>query len=263
MGQVLERKLTVQERPARVWRGGSGPALLLLHGGFGDARLHWEPVWTALADSFTVAAPDLPGFGGTAPLPNASFSAFADWVSTLMETLGFPRSIVVGNSFGGGVARLYAAANPARVVRLILVNGGALPHIPGPARFLMRLPLVGDWTFEMIRRRTFSPAGLRPLFADNRRFTPDFIARSQKESRGFVRAMRQAALADMPARQTPLSPTLLLWGEADRFAPLSRARELAAVIPGAQLQSIPAGHMPQIERPAEFVAAVRQFCGRR
>jgi pimeloyl-ACP methyl ester carboxylesterase len=233
MPHISVRMLKVQGRPARVWRGGSGPALLLLHGGAGDARRHWAPVWERLAHSFVVAAPDLPGFGETAPLPSASFGAFADWVGELREVLGFPRLVLVGNSFGGGVARLYAAAHPVRVIRLILVNGGALPQIPGWARRLAALPRLGDWLLN-------------------------FVARSQAESAGFARTM-----ADLPHPQTPTSPTLVLWGERDRQAPLASGRKLAASLPGAAFRVIPdAGHLPQLEQPEQFVTILREFCGR-
>ncbi|MGH2523317.1 MAG: alpha/beta fold hydrolase, partial [Anaerolineales bacterium] len=203
MAQLSARTLKVQGRPARVWRGGSGPALLLLHGGIGDAQLHWETVWGRLADSFTVAAPDLPGFSGTDPLPVASFGAFAEWTAALMETLGFPRTALVGNSFGGGVARLAAAARPARITRLVLVNGGELPRVPRWARGLMNMPRVSDWLFEWMRRQAFSHNGLKRLIHDERLLTPEFVARSQATSMGFVQAMRQAAFAELPEAHTP------------------------------------------------------------
>ena len=57
-------------------------------------------------------------------------------------------------------------------------------------------------------------------------------------------------------------PTLLLWGEADKRAPLSVAEQLRDGIPGSRLVVIPdAGHEPYIEQPARFNAAVREFCG--
>ena len=264
MPQITSRNLTVQGRLARVWRGGSGPALLLLHGGIGDAQLHWETVWERLAHSFTVAAPDLPGFGETRPLPSASFGAFAEWVDELREVLGFPRLALVGNSFGGGVARLYAAAQPKRVTRLVLVNGGALPTIPGFAKGLMTLPHISDWLFELMRGQAFSRDGLKRLIFDERLLTPAFVARSQAASRGFVRAMRQAAFAGLPKDQMPRCATLVLWGERDRQAPLARGRALAATLPGATFQTIPnAGHLPQLEQPEHFTALVRAFCGSR
>ncbi len=258
---IHAQTLTVQNRPTRVWRGGDGPALLLVHGGLGDAQLHWETVWEPLAETFTVLAPDLPGFGETAPLPNANFPALAQWLVDLMETSGLPQTLVVGNSFGGGVARLLAAQHPAQVVGLTLVNGGALPELPPFATTLMRLPGLSDWLFDQMRRATFSRSGLRPLFADQKFLTPSFITRSQQASTGFVRAMREAAFTPTPAHKTPPGRTLILWGEADRFAPLASARKLAAAIPHAQLQTLPqAGHMPQIEQPAAFIAAIQKFC---
>jgi len=264
MPQISVRMLRVQGRPARVWRGGSGPALLLLHGGMGDARLHWEPVWERLADSFTVAAPDLPGFGETIPLPIASFSAFAEWTASLMETLGFPRAALVGNSFGGGVARLTTAAHPARITRLVLVNGGALPSIPGWAKRLMAVPGASDWLFEFMRGRAFSRNGLKRLIYNEQLLTPEFVTRSQAASSGFVRAMRQAAFAGLPTHQTPACPTLVVWGEQDRQTSVARGRALASAIPGAAFQILPrAGHLPQLEQPAQFVALVREFCSQR
>jgi pimeloyl-ACP methyl ester carboxylesterase len=264
MARLISRTLIVEGRPARVWRGGSGPTLLLVHGGLGDAQLHWEAVWEGLADSFTVAAPDLPGFGGTAPLPVASFGAFAEWLDSLMETLGFPRAVIVGNSFGGGVARLYAAAHPRRVVRLILVNGGRLPRVPSIVLKLMSIPRLSNWMFERMRRQSFSRAGLKRLIGNERLLTPEFLARTQAASAGFVAAMRQAAFAALPIEQTPGCPTLVLWGEWDRRAPLSKGRALAKEIPGAKFQPIPgAGHLPQLEQPTWFLSLVRDFAQKR
>jgi pimeloyl-ACP methyl ester carboxylesterase len=73
--------------------------------------------------------------------------------------------------------------------------------------------------------------------------------------------MRQAVQAALPEAQTPQCPTLVLWGERDRWAPIANGRRLAAHIPGAAFQPIPcAGHLPQIEQPAVCLAAVREFC---
>lgn len=261
MTQITCQSLNVQSRPARLWSGGQGSALLLIHGGMGDARLHWEPVWEALAQTFTVAAPDLPGFGATAPLPTSSFEGFANWTVALMDTLGWPTAALVGNSFGGGVARLAAAAYPARITRLVLANGGFLPSVPALLKTLLRQRWLSDWMMDMMRAQVFSRNGLKQLMGDERFLTPDFVARSQAESRGFVGAMREAAFAGGPPLKTPSAPTLILWGQRDRFAPLKRGRTLISEMPRAEWQEVPnAGHLPQLEQPAEFVAAVRAFC---
>lgn len=261
-------------RPARVWRGGTGQALLLIHGEFGDAHQHWHWVWEQLGDTFTVAAPDLPGFGETPELPSASFPALAGWVAALMETLGFPRASIVGNSIGAAVARLYAQSQPYRVTHLVLANGGVIHRIPGPARRLMAAPFIGAPIFEWLRRRTFSRNGLRRCVADARFLTPEFVDGALRHSNGYATAMREAALVQMdspPAKSTasatvstppwPNPPTLILWGEADRQTPRDAGQRLASQLPGAKYRPIPrAGRLPQMERPAEFVRAVREFC---
>jgi len=63
MADISAELIRIAARSVRVWRGGNGLALLLLHGGVGDAELHWRPVWNRLADSFSVAAPTLVVWG--------------------------------------------------------------------------------------------------------------------------------------------------------------------------------------------------------
>jgi pimeloyl-ACP methyl ester carboxylesterase len=75
-------------------------------------------------------------------------------------------------------------------------------------------------------------------------------------------AIAEADLRDVLPRIAV--PTLLVWGERDARSPLRVAREFARAIPHAELVIIPgAGHMSNLERPGEFNAAVRAFCGRR
>jgi pimeloyl-ACP methyl ester carboxylesterase len=132
-----------------VWRGGSGAPLLLLHGGLGDASTHWRWCWNALADGYALYAPDLPGMGGmSAALDTPGYQALVDWTVALLDALGLQQVAVVGNSFGGALARLLAANYPARVSRVLLVNGGRVVGLPG-LRALVRLPGVAGMLFNM------------------------------------------------------------------------------------------------------------------
>jgi pimeloyl-ACP methyl ester carboxylesterase len=72
-------RIAVEGRPCRYWVAGpdNGRPLLLLHGGLGDAALHWGRALPDLARDFHVLAPDLPGFGASAPLPEPSYAAYA------------------------------------------------------------------------------------------------------------------------------------------------------------------------------------------
>ncbi|HEY3354521.1 MAG TPA: alpha/beta fold hydrolase, partial [Polyangia bacterium] len=88
-----------------VHREGSGPPLLLIHGFLLD-HWGWRGVMPAIAERFTVLAPDLPGFGESdrpRDFPY-DFRAYADVVDGLCEALALKRVALVGHSMGGGVA---------------------------------------------------------------------------------------------------------------------------------------------------------------
>lgn len=261
MLRVTPHDLVVQGKPARLWRGGSGDPLILIHGGVGDAELHWGANFETLTHYYDVIAPDLPGFGVTDPLPQPSFQAYLDWLNVLLESHRLiDRLRVIGHSFGAAVARLFAAAHPDEVSRLTLVDGGALPEAPGCLRPLLRLPGLSDFVFEWMRRRTYSRDGLKRMIYDEALLTPALIARAQKASYGFVAAMRQIATTRPPMLRTPTCPTLVVWGANDRLSPPGAGRVLAQVIPGARFHVIKrAGHLPQFEQPDAFHELVLKF----
>src|SRR5436305_11426191 len=103
----------VAGRPCRYWAGGpaAAPPLLLLHGGLGDAALHWHHNFADLARDFRVLAPDLPGFGRTAPLPCPSWPAYRAWVAAFCDAAGAGGNLtVVGSTLAATTARLFATA---------------------------------------------------------------------------------------------------------------------------------------------------------
>ena len=243
------------------WQGGDGAPLLLIHGGIGNAEVHWKHVWNQLAERHTVIAPNLPSFGETSRLERAGFAQIADWVVSLMDTLNIESANVIGNSFGGGVSRLMASRHKLRVKRLILVNGGAIPNIP-PFVGRMMQSSIFNGMFNMIRKQTFSFKGLAPMFADRSFLTNEFIAQAEADSLGFVTLMRQSASEGIGTEVVPQVPTLVLWGEDDKFTKISMGQNLAKMIPNAEFKLfMGAGHMPQIEKPDEFVEKVVEFLG--
>jgi pimeloyl-ACP methyl ester carboxylesterase len=249
----------VNNKPVNVWLGGQGMPLLLIHGGIGNAEVHWSSVWTQLAERFTVIAPNLPSFSGTGPLARAGFGQIADWVVSLMDALNIESAHLIGNSFGGGVSRLMASRHGSRVKRLILVNGGAIPNIPPFVGRVMQSQIF-DGLFNVIRKQTFTYKGLAPMFADRSFLTETFISNANADAIGFVTLMRQSASEAIDKNNIPQVPTLVLWGEADKFTKISMGENLAKMMPNAKFQRFAgAGHMPQIERPREFVDIVKNF----
>lgn len=261
MARVTPLQLVVQGIPARIWRGGSGDPLILVHGGLGDAELHWGANFDALATRYDVLAPDLPGFGATEAMPQPSFQAYLNWLNLLFESERLlDRLHIIGNAFGGALARLYAAAHPDEVSRLVLVNGGMVSDVPGCFHPLYRLPLLSDLAFERLRRRAYSFDGLRRVIHSEVLLTPDLLARSQTASHAYVAVMRQTATTTPPTLRTPTCPTLVIWGEEDRLSPPESGRALAKSIPGARFHPIKkAGQLPQLEQPGHFNDLVLKF----
>jgi len=110
---------------------GHGAALILLHG-YAETSLMWKPIIPALAERFTVIAPDLPGIGDSAiPAEGLDMKSAAILIHGLARSLGVQKAEVVGHDIGLMVAYAYAAQFPAEVQKLVLMDA----FLPG----------VGDW----------------------------------------------------------------------------------------------------------------------
>ncbi|WP_204250165.1 alpha/beta fold hydrolase [Mycolicibacterium goodii] len=107
---------------------GSGPGLLLSHGGGGGIDLNFGPILPVLADHFTVVGPDFPGSGttprSTSPL---TLDGLADGLVASANSAGLDRFSLVGYSMGTSVAIRTAARHPDRVDKMVLIAGFARP----------------------------------------------------------------------------------------------------------------------------------------
>ena len=129
-----EAVVTVAGAPVRVYRAGSGPTLVLLHGGgLDETQLSWAPVWRALTAHARLVAPDLPGYGAS-PLGHTepTLAGYRGWLLALLDTLGIQQAILAGLSLGGGIALRTALDAPARVAGLVgLAPCGVSPRPSG------------------------------------------------------------------------------------------------------------------------------------
>jgi pimeloyl-ACP methyl ester carboxylesterase len=249
---------------------GAGAPLVLLHG-VGTSRAVWRRVVPLLAAERRVAAPDLPGFGHS-PALEAGFALerAADVLAeALAAELREPFDLL-GNSLGGALALLIAARRPGLVRRLVLAAPAGLSPRPAPVAALAG---AGGSILIGLRRRVGpaladSSAGRRLLLlgvvADPGLIAADETRRLVTASRGSSR-VREAIAAVAAADLRPLVASLdqplgLLWGSRDRVVPVSTLRSLRALRPDARVAMVPqAGHVPQVERPYEFVATVRRL----
>jgi pimeloyl-ACP methyl ester carboxylesterase len=247
-------------------RAGSGPPLVLLHGGGSDTR-EWWPQLADLSRDFTVVAPDAPGCGGSwDPPEDVGVEGYADAVGDLLRALDLGPVHLLGLSFGGALAIEVGRRHPAVVRSLVLASAyagwaGSLP------------PEV----VEERRRKALAEAD-RPPSEWAASYLPGFFASAVDDSteQAVLRIMGEArpsgirpmvnafAAADLRDALPGVSvPTLLLYGELDQRAPLAVAEDLHGRIAGSELVVLPGiGHVTNLEDPAAFDAAVRAFLAR-
>jgi len=266
--------------------GGEGEPLLLIHG-LGGAHINWLTVGPQLARRHRVLAIDLIGFGHT-PRAGRGASLESNRVHIdrfITEVLG-GAAILMGNSMGGLLTILEAAARPDHVRGAVLVDP-ALPRprqgAPNPvvsALFLSFLaPGFGEAAMtsrrgvapEKLVERTLALVARDPkVFAQEVLDAHHAMARHRHGSwdadRAFLQASRSllAALAlkgrfyDKVAKIT--CPTLIVHGAHDQLVPLEAARELAAARPDWTLHVFEhLGHVPQMEDPNAFLAVVEPW----
>ncbi len=238
--------------PQIVFRGGSGPVLVLLHGA-GDQAGTWSRVVPGLKKNFTLVVPDLAGHGGSAPAEGPiSVAMLLDGVEAVIrEGSGGQPVTVAGNSLGAWLAMLVAHRHPEWVLRIVAINGGAikgssdaklLPANRAEARELMALlrdpgsPRVPDWVLDDVIR--LARVGPLARFAA----TSDTMEQWALDGRlGEVRV-----------------PVEILWGASDRLMPLEYAERMRAELPDARVIPIErCGHAPQVECPDRLLAALR------
>lgn len=234
-----------------VWEGGTGPETVFLHGG-GSLGQVWTGAFPLLARSCHLWVPDLPGFGLSPEEP--ALERLEDVVEALelfLTVVAAGPVILIGNSLGGMLAANLALAHPSRVSRLVLVAPpGGDPH-EGP----------------MDPDQEFPPGDVNArLYSNVRRALPHLPHLSAAESAARWRSARATtrrwyAGGWPPTRWEALDlPTLLVWGEEDRVVPVKSARGIMRRLPSARLVTLPGvGHVPQVEAPEEFVAAVQGF----
>ncbi|HEX8162942.1 MAG TPA: alpha/beta fold hydrolase [Pyrinomonadaceae bacterium] len=253
---------------------GGAPAVVLVHG-FAASNFVWHDTLVPLAAAgFRVVAPDLVGFGFSGKPREGEYTieAQARAVVGLMDALGIGSAAVVGSSYGGAVAAVCALDRPERVRRLVLVGAVSNNEIRrwlvarvGSVRGLGEVfaPLVLDARHLRKRRRLRAHNALDGRAYDEPRVRAQLRPlKAANTQRAILRTLRQwdASRVEREAGRIK-QPTLLVWGADDRDVPLRHGERLRALIPGSRLAVFEAcAHLPQEERPAEFVRLVADFC---
>ncbi|MEU1968957.1 alpha/beta hydrolase [Micromonospora sediminicola] len=248
-------------------RTGSGSPVVLVAGG-AQWLYSYRDMIPELAREHTVYAVDLPGQGYTTVKGAFAYDipAMADALGAFLDTVGLSTVALVGHSWGGAWSLYYAEHNPARVDRLVLLDSPGLDKPLASQTALFSVPVVGELTVKLMGRTDFEKS-LRTAFAHQDRVTEEVVnenwhwmSRPDKRE-AFLRLVRSqdysatdAGLARLRAR------TLVIWGEADTWLPVSYAQEYGRRIPGAGVHVIPgAGHNVHEDAPEEVNPLIVAF----
>ena len=259
---AARRTVTVwQDRvPLTVHVEGTGPALVYFHGPWG---LTWDPFLDALAQTFTVYAPEHPGTTPGEPDAVQHVDGLWDLVlcyDELLEHLRLAEAVLVGHSFGGMVACEMAALRPSRARRLALIDPIGLWRDETP---------VTNWMLvapSELPGYVFSDPGgfaAKALFAVPEDPEEAAVARTRLTwamgSTGkFIWPIPDKGLKKRIHRVT--SPTLLVWGQEDRLVPASYADVFAHRLPHSRTEVVKgAGHAPHMEHPETVTRLIQSF----
>jgi pimeloyl-ACP methyl ester carboxylesterase len=258
-------------------RCGSGPVLLLLHG-IGDSSEAWVPLLPALAERYTVIAPDLLGHGQSdKPRADYSAAAYANGMRDLLDVLEVERATIVGHSLGGGVAAQIAYQYPQRCERLVLIApGGAGPEVTpllrllaAPYAELLLPPLRLPGSRQVARIVTAALSRTRSNLgrdAHEVRRIVDGLTRTDSQF-AFTHTLR--SVVDWHGQEVTMLdrtylaagvPVQIVWGDRDGVIPVAHAERAHEAMPGSRLEIFEgAGHFPHHEDPDRFLAVLDDF----
>jgi pimeloyl-ACP methyl ester carboxylesterase len=249
---------------------GSGKPLVLLHGLATDRRI-WRAVVPALARRRRVVTVDLPGFGASAPAGEAfDLGEVAERIARGLaaQRISSPFALV-GHSLGAGVATTLAVQRPTTVDRLVLVAPAGFNAMPLTISALLAAGVDGvlaahRWLVPLTDLAWGRRLLLAGTAADGASIPPA-VARQMVNASASARrsapALATITRSDLRPRLLEVrAPLGLIWGEKDRTVPASLVSSLTAVRPDAEVVLLPgAGHVPMVECPDAFVAALERL----
>ncbi|WP_418002970.1 alpha/beta fold hydrolase [Mycobacterium sp. PDNC021] len=276
---LTEHTVTVGNRKIFVAEAGSGPAVMLLHGGGPGASgvTNYSRNIAALAARYRVLVPDMPGYGRSSKGIDKSdpFGCLADAMRGLLDELSISTAHLIGNSYGGAAALRLALDTPGRVGKLVLMGPGGIGTTRGlPTAGLNSLLAYYGGTgpsreklAEFIRNYLVYEGDSVPDELIDLRYDasidPEVVAEPPLSRPSGPFALRTLWRMDL-TRDSRLAslqtPTLILWGRDDKVNRPSGGPMLQNIMPNAELvMTSRTGHWMQWERAELFNQLVDEF----
>jgi len=270
-----EKYVTVNGCNIRYIVGGSGPAVLLIHG-IGEFLEAWWQNIGPLSKHYQVYAMDLPGHGlSDKPSVDYDINFAIEFASGFEQALGIGCASLIGHSLGGMIAMTFAIKFPEKVDKLVLVDSGGLTDKVPLLYRLCCLPLLGELvimpTIKPFVKHRMKKAFYNPDLVTEEMVDKDYqFMKMPGAKRAMLSMVRNGVSLKGPNDGVVIldklhqikSPTLLIHGAQDKVIPVEQALNACKSIPNARLKVIEeCGHCPYIEKASEFNEAVIEFLG--
>ncbi len=249
--------------------------VLLLHG-FGASSYSWRQVVPALARSYHVLALDLFGFGWSErPQDPWCYTREGQerMILGVLDSLGIARAHFVGHSYGGGLTLFVASRHPERLLSMVLLDSSAPTYGEDRRTRLANIRPLDSLAIHFALRRAHVRRSLLGSIGDPALVTPELVTayverlRVEGEATAFFGLtgvlQRPPGSPPPPAKvqlETLRTPTLVVWGEADRVIPIADGQAAARRLPDGAFAAIPgAGHLAMEDHPAELLRLMLPF----
>lgn len=250
----MEKEIELEGVRVAMEVTGSGRPLILMHG-WGCDHSTVRSIAATAALTHTVYNIDFPGFGASEePAEVWGVERYTRLIEALVKSEKLESPVLVGHSFGGRVAILFASRNKAD--KVILVDAAGIK----PRRTLKYYLKVysfkaGKKFWELILGKEKAQARIDRMRA--RRGSSDYADASPMMRRILSKVVNEDLTDRLPLIS---APALLIWGENDTATPLSDAKKMARLIPDSGLVSFPGcGHYSFLDNPGQFRAVLSSF----
>lgn len=259
--QVSKETTIFGQKIHYVEAGSAGPKVILLHG-LGGSSQAWQFNIGPLAEKFHVFVPDQIGFGKSdKPLVNYRIRTYVDFLDQFCKQLKIERATLVGSSMGGWIAATFTAAFPDRVDKLVLVDAaGYAPPKDLDTRVLFALNPTTREGMKLLTAKVFYNKAFQTDAAIDMAITARLAAGDGFTIKMITESIIRGEDFLDDTVKTIKRPTLIVWGREDGLVPLAEGERFHKDIAGSKLVVFDqCGHVPNLEKPGEFNAAVIKF----
>ncbi len=261
---LMEQSVMVDNHRIAYLEGGSGEAVLLIHG-FGGEKDNWTKFAGSLTKKYRVVALDMPGFGESTKLMAEKYDLNSQVarLNKFVAAAGFKKFHIVGNSLGGMISAEYAVKYPEQILSIGLFDSAGIKNREkSEYETLLRQgfnPLVVESAedYDNLLKFVFAtpPKVPKPI----KKYLADLLTENSGMNKKIFEDILPEAMKDARFKKIK-SKALIIWGDSDRVFPAANTDGMHKLVKNSEVFVIKnCGHMPMMEKPEETSKIYLEF----